>query len=508
MPFPFRSLLLPMLVFSIVAAAGSVTKLGLSDNDLHGIKGDHITPISSLKELHLNACGIQSDDIGSVFSIVAAAGSVTTLFLNDNDLHGIKGDHITPVSSLKELHLNACGLQSDDIGPVFSIVAAAGSVTTLFLKDNDLHCIKGDQITPVSTLKELHLYACGVKSDDIGPVFSIVGAAGSVLKLKLKDNDLHGIEGDHITPVSSLKKLLLCACGIQSDDIGSVFSIVSAAGSVMRLVLQDNDLHGIKADQITRVSSLEELLLVKCGIQSDDIGSVFSIVSAAGSVMRLALKENDLHGIKADQITRVSSLKELILAECGIQSNDIGSVFSIVAAAGSVMRLVLQDNDLHGVKADRITPVSSLTVLYLYACGLQRDDIGPVFSVVGAAGSVLKLNLKDNDLHGIEGDHITPVSPLKELLLCACGSIKRVWLKGNNLRGMRGNQITAVSSLKFLSLTDCGLQTDECRALAMSLESFFQVNRPGHTQTQGSELNALMGKTLCPNQFRPIELPG
>ena len=83
---------------------------------------------------------------------MAAAGSVTELFLHDNHLHGIKADQITPVSSLKELHLVKCGIQSDDIGPDSSIVAAAGSVTALFLEDNDLHGIKSDQIEAVWSL--------------------------------------------------------------------------------------------------------------------------------------------------------------------------------------------------------------------------------------------------------------------------------------------------------------------------------------------------------------------
>ncbi|XP_071805991.1 uncharacterized protein [Asterias amurensis] len=489
-------------VFSIVAAAGSVTTLALKDNDLHGIKGDQITPVSSLKEWQLLSCGIQSDDIGSVFSIVAAAGSVTTLVLKDNNIHGIKGDQITPVSSLKELHLLSCGIQSDDIGPIFSIVAAAGSVTTLFLKDNDLHGIKGDKITPVSSLKVFHIYACGIQSDDIGSVFSIVAAAGSVTELTLKDDNIHGIKGDQITPVSSLKQFHLCACGIQSDDIGSVFSIVAAAGSVTTLVLQDNDLHGIKGDQITPVSPLKVVVLNACGLQSDDIEAVFSVVAAAGSVRTLSLQGYDLHGIKGDQITPISFLKELHLYACGIRSDDIGSVFSIVAATGSVTRLSLEDNDLHGIKGDQIIPISSLKELHLCACSIQSDDIGSVFSIVAAAGSVTTLFLQDNDLHGIKGDQITPVSSLRELRLLSCGiqsddigpvfsiaasagSIERIWLNANNLHGIKGEQIVPVPSLKYLFLDGCGLQDDDLKVFSLAMQMDIhgsQLLRPTHLQ--------------------------
>ncbi|XP_071786207.1 uncharacterized protein [Asterias amurensis] len=471
---------------SIVAAAGSVRTLVLRKNDLHGIQGDQITQVSSLEDLSLEECGIQRDDIGPLFSIVAAAGSVSTLLLSKNDLHGLKGEEITPVSSLNELHLYACGIQSGDIVPLFSIVAAAGSVSTLVLNDNNLHGIKGDQITPVSSLIELHLEACGIQSDDIWPLFSTVAAAGSVSTLVLDNNNLRGITGDEITPVSSLNELHLYACGIQSDDIGPLFSIVAAAGSVTKLVLHNNCLHGIQGDQITPVSSLNELHLYTCGVQSADIGPLFSIVAAAGSVTRLALVENDLRGLKRDEITLVSSLNELHLYECGIQSGDIGPLFSIVAAAGSVTRLVLRNNYLHGIQGDQITQVSSLKGLYLKACGIQRDDIGPLFSIVAAAGSVSTLALDENDLRGLKRDEITPVSSLTELYLYTCGvqsadigplfsivaaagSIKKVYLRYNNLHGIQVDRITPVSSLELVSLTDCGLNVDDFEALSSSL---------------------------------------
>ncbi|XP_071785275.1 NACHT, LRR and PYD domains-containing protein 3-like [Asterias amurensis] len=466
-------------LFSIVAAAGSVTKLRIHENDLHGIKAEEITPVSSLDELHLIACGIQIDDIGPLFSIVAAAGSVTKLVLCGNDLNGIKADEVTLVSSLKELHLYACGIQSGDIGPIFSILAATGSVTKLVLIENNLHGIKGDAITRISLLKELHLYESGIQIDDIGPLFSIVAAAGDITRLILYRNDLHGIKPDEITRVSSLKELQLSSCGIQSDDIAPLFSIVAAAGSVSTLTLVENDLHGIKGDEITTFSSLDALHLIACGIQSDDIGPLFSIVASAGSVTKLVLEQNNFHGIKADKITPVSSLKELQISSCGIKGDDIRPLFSIVATAGNVARLALHTNDLHGLKVDKITPVSSLIELHLEACGIQSDDIGPLFSIVAAAGSVSTLVLDKNNLHGIKGDEITLVSSLIELhlyecgiqsddigplfsIMAAAGRVTKLFLRKNNLhRCIKGDRITRISSLKKIYLTSCGINKND-----------------------------------------------
>ena len=98
-----------------MAAAGSVPRLVLFENNLHGFKADQITPVSSLKDLYLLKCSLQSDDMNPLLTTVAAAGSIHDVWLNGNNLRGIKGNQMTPVSSLKFLSLNDCGLQNEDL---------------------------------------------------------------------------------------------------------------------------------------------------------------------------------------------------------------------------------------------------------------------------------------------------------------------------------------------------------------------------------------------------------
>ena len=98
-----------------------------------------------------------SDDIEAVFSIVASAGSIKTVWLDKNDFHGLQSVQITPVPSLERLDLQECSLMSDDIEAVFSIVASAGSIKEVWLNKNDFHGLQSVQITPVPSLEILVL---------------------------------------------------------------------------------------------------------------------------------------------------------------------------------------------------------------------------------------------------------------------------------------------------------------------------------------------------------------
>ncbi len=136
---------------------------------------------------------------------------------------------------MKELHLNYCGLKDDDIGPLFSILAAAGSVTKLVLSKNDIHGIEGDEITHVSSLNTICFFECKIQSDDISPLLSIVATAGSIKKVWLNGNNLRGIQVNQITPVSSLEFLNLTDCGLQDDDVTALSTALNMEkwGSVL-----------------------------------------------------------------------------------------------------------------------------------------------------------------------------------------------------------------------------------------------------------------------------------
>ncbi|XP_038059032.1 NACHT, LRR and PYD domains-containing protein 5-like [Patiria miniata] len=461
-------------VFSLLSATGSVKTLVFEGNHLQGLQPEEITAVSSLTELRRNECGLNRHDIDSLFTILSSAGSIKTLTLKGNKLNGLQSATITTCPSLSELNLCECGLTSSDIKPLFRLLSAAGRLKKLVLKGDKLHDRKPSQITAVPSLSELHLDECGLTNSDIKPLFSLMSAAGSVKTLALKGNNLHGLQPKGITAVSSLTELHLDECGLTKSDIKPLFSLMSAAGSVKTLALKENKLQGLHPEGITAVSSLTELHLDECGLTKSDIRPLFSLLAAAGSIETLDLQGNNLHGLQPEGITAVSSLTELHLDDCGLTNSDIKPLFSLLAAAGSIKTLALKGINLHGLHPEEITVVPTLSKLHLHGCGLENIDIGPLFSIMSAAGSVETLVLEGRNLHSLQSGKISAVPCLSQLhlyecdltnsdilplfqLISAAGSVQKLILNGNNLQGLQPKEITAVPFLVELHLYDCGL---------------------------------------------------
>ena len=336
-------------------------------NNFHGLPSVQITPVPSLEILLLRECSLMSDDIEAVFSIIASAGSIKKVWLDKNNFHGLPSVQITPVPSLEILLLQECSLMSDDIEAVFSIVASAGSIKTVLLDKNSFHGLQSVQIIPVPSLEMLLLQECSLMSDDIEAVFSIVASACSIKTVWLDKNSFHGLQSVQITPVPSLEMLGLQECSLMSDDIDAAFSIIASAGSIKTVWLDKNNFHGLQSVQITPVPSLEILLLRECSLMSDDIEAVFSIVASAGSIKMVLLDKNSFHGLQSVQITPVPSVEMLGLQECSLMGDDIEAVFSIVASAGWIKTISM-------VESVQITPVHSLDELLLQECSLMSDD--------------------------------------------------------------------------------------------------------------------------------------
>ena len=374
-------------ILRMFQSSGSIRKIDLSKNDFSGLQSVQITPIPSLKILCLEECSLKSNDIEPLFSLIASAGSVEHVQLNKNDFHGLQSVQITPIPSLKILFLEECSLMSNDIEPLFSLIASAGSINKVFLDTNNFQGLQSVQITPIPSLKILLLRECSLTSNDIEPLFSLIASAGSINMVFLDTNHFQGLQSVQITPIPSLKILCLEECSLKSNDIEPLFSLIASAGSVKHVQLNKNDFHGLQSVQITPIPSLEILFLQECSLTSNDIEPLFSLIASAGSINKVFLDTNNFQGLQSVQITPIPSLKILFLDECSLISDDIEPLFSLIASAGSIEQVSLDTNNFHGLQSVQITPVPSLETLLLRECSLTSNDIEPLFSLIASAGT-------------------------------------------------------------------------------------------------------------------------
>ncbi|XP_038049272.1 uncharacterized protein LOC119722905 [Patiria miniata] len=147
------------------------------------------------------------------------------------------------------------------------------------------------------------------------------------------------------------------------------------------------------------VESVEYVLRFCCGLKGN---AAEVILQRIGDL----LKQNELN----KSLHRISML---LLFEA--QSESLVKYFVETAKVefpyelqGSIKKVVLNGNNLHGLSQVNIDPLPSLHTLDLYRCGLQNSDIGAIIRLLASLGDVKKVHLTDNNLHSNVAKALAP----------------------------------------------------------------------------------------------------
>ena len=169
------------------------------------------------------------------------------------------------------------------------------------------------------------------------------------------------------------------------DDLHLTQQIISHRPCNISLKLLETNMNG-KLETLRSISRyLTSLCMRDCQLNNSDITQLLRMFKSAGSIKKIDLSKNNFHGLQSVQITPVPSLEKLVLRECSLMIDDIEAVFSIIASAGSIKKVWLDNNNFCGLQSVQITPVPSLEGLLLRECSLMSDDIEAVFSIIASA---------------------------------------------------------------------------------------------------------------------------
>eukprot|EP00316_Scyphosphaera_apsteinii_P005200 CAMPEP_0119311254 /NCGR_PEP_ID=MMETSP1333-20130426/22005_1 /TAXON_ID=418940 /ORGANISM="Scyphosphaera apsteinii, Strain RCC1455" /LENGTH=283 /DNA_ID=CAMNT_0007315595 /DNA_START=167 /DNA_END=1018 /DNA_ORIENTATION=+ len=125
-------------------ASTCLTSLNVSNNNIKGrgvMFGDALKANSSLKELNMTGCRLDTKDGKGLAGGLAVHASLTSLNVSFNDISGSGepfGEALKANSSLTELVMRGCRLNAEDAKDVAIGLAGSTSLTQLDLSENQL----------------------------------------------------------------------------------------------------------------------------------------------------------------------------------------------------------------------------------------------------------------------------------------------------------------------------------------------------------------------------------
>ena len=270
-----------------------------------------------------------------------------------------------------------------------------------------------------------------------------------VTRLDLRDENLSGTIPAALSRLSSLQRLLLN----RNELTGSIPAELGDLDSLVVLNLHSNMLSGA-IPNLSGMTSLEDLYLSSNGLS----GGIPESLGAMTSVKELWLWGNDLSGSIPD-LSGMTSLKMLKLQSNGLS----GGVPMWLGSMASLRHLYIHDNPLGGEIPEQLGQNTTLRYLWLHSSQL----IGEIPEELAGMTGLVDLNLRNNELTGEVPEQLGSMSNLEWLRLHdnrltgaipmqlgGLNSLTHLWLSENLITGQIPSELGNLTSLKSLNLRD------------------------------------------------------
>ena len=319
-------------------AAGNVTQLALSNNNLLGPIPNEIGNLPNLIVLSLNNNQLS----GSIPTTIGNLTNLEVLQLHVNLLGGSIPDQIGNLTKLSILRLNGAQFT----GAIPSSIGNLTSLTDLDLTNNQL---SGSIPSSIGNLDKLTFFHLRI-NQLTGPIPSTIGNMSALINVALDNNQLSGVIPSSIGNLSNLQVLWL-----QVNQLsGSIPVEIGNLNNLVYLALQGNQLSGTIPASIGNLTLLRNLDLTNnqlSGAIPNTIGNLFNLEF-------LHLRINQLSGQIPSTIGNMTALSNV-----AIDNNQLsGPIPSTMQNLQNLGALWLNSNQLIG-NADGLTGLASISSL-------------------------------------------------------------------------------------------------------------------------------------------------
>ena len=415
-------------------AAGRVTALWLSNNQLRGELPPELGSLAELKQLRLK----DNQLTGPIPAELGRLANLAELLLNRNELSGAIPAELGLLSNLEVLHVHVNQLS----GEIPSELGNLSNLKKMWLAGNALTGEIPPELGSLSSLEELHLN----KNQLTGPIPSELGQLSNLASLTLSDNQLSGAIPPELGSLGNLWALWLFnnqLTGTIPPELGNLSNLAS-------LLLFENQLSGAIPPDLGKLVNLQLLNLSKNLLE----GAIPPELGRLSKLRSLTLSDNRLSGAIPSELGGLADLSWLILGGgnrftgCipeeweGLQPSDalhLGLPICGKPPPAPSVPIVLKVKIVHVGSTEVIIPTGPLSDWRALAELYHKTD--------GTNWANRRNWLSEaplRDWHGVTTD--------------GDGRVTELRLDGNQLRGAIPPELRHLSSLVHLSLRDNQLE--------------------------------------------------
>ncbi|KAL6643872.1 hypothetical protein ACP70R_018638 [Stipagrostis hirtigluma subsp. patula] len=411
---------------AIPPTLGSLSKLTYLDFSLNNLSGGIPPSLGNLSLLEKLVAG-NNKLSGQIPDSLERLTKLNFLDLAYNQLRGTIPESLFNISSINTFELSGNNALSGVLPPDIGLTLP--NLQFLILNDCQLSGEIPRSIGNASQLKIIQLD----NNELEGTVPLDVGKLKNLGVLTVGNNQLEDKWSSDWELISSLSNCTkLFDLSLDSNNFQGVFppSLVNLSGTMQKIYLEDNKIHGAISSDIWKLSNLTTLTIrgnFLTGSIPPRIGELYNLGA-------LDLSENNITGEIPPMLGNLTSLSILYLFE----NNLHGTIPTSLGKLQNIASLVLSGNQLTGTIPEQIVSLPSLTNIL----GLSHNFLtGQIPSEVGKLTNLVLLDLSVNKLSG--GIPLT---------LGKCVELVHLELQENLLQGVIPQSFGALQGIQLLNI--------------------------------------------------------
>ena len=323
--------------------------------------------------------------------LIKVKNSLKHLDLSFNEISDKAAKSVADVihrnTDLEHLNLSNCKLQEEGLSLILKAVKKAGALKYLNLESNLLNNILADEMAVLirdnNVLNHLFLSDCIMQKKG----FLTIGDSllnTNLIQLDISSNVITNNIAAKLTKSkfflakSQLKYLDILQCDCQENSLTIILNATINMNQLRYINVSGCKMDDIEiqrlATSITANNTLEQLILAKCGIQSDGLISVLDAVKKLCTLKHLNLSCNLITDLVFPTLVEAIShnqIQHLDLSHC-LQAVNSSNLLTAIANSGTLQYLDLSYNDISDDEAS--CAASAITANgYLYHVNLTNN---------------------------------------------------------------------------------------------------------------------------------------
>ena len=331
-----------------------------------------------LEKLSMSNCNLQSSGFAQLCESLLS-NSIIHIDLSYNNLDYSMAcslaEMIIQNFKLSYIDLSCCDLKEMQFVVILEAMKNTSNFLHVDLKFNELNSATSDILMKFIANNELLEYLClqncSLEDDKLLKVFKVVNH--SLTHLDISSNKFTSkIASKLINIVSSncsLKHVNFSNCGFDKNILKNLCMALKEVRNLRYIDLGgcciDHETAKYLADTIITNNNLEALMLSNCEMKHKVTTSLLNVLDKTSSLRKLNLKGNHLlnEGVaKLASVIDSNFIEYLNLSNCGLQSNNISTLFNSMINNSTLQCLDISLNNLSNEVAGHLSKVLSTNV--------------------------------------------------------------------------------------------------------------------------------------------------